>query len=81
MNSLTMVGSVRDACAPVQSVANSVQFEGTSTFNGSRATFRVCAQDNSAAGAPHQLNVQCTAGCSYSSGGNVATGLIQVKQN
>jgi hypothetical protein len=47
MTQLTMVGSVRDACGsvPSQSYA-SLQFEGTGTYNGGAATFRVCVQQN-----------------------------------
>ena len=81
VNQLTFVGSVRDACAPVQSVANAVQFEGSGTFNGAPATFRVCVQDNSQTATPHMVNISCTSGCTYSSGGTVATGNIIVKQN
>jgi hypothetical protein len=82
VNQLSFVGSVRDACAPVQAVANAVQFEGSGTFNGSPATFRVCVQDNTQTGTPHLVNISCTSGCSYSSGGAISTqGAVQVKQN
>jgi hypothetical protein len=81
INQLTALESVRDACAPVQAVANAVEFEGSGTYNGAAATFRVCVQDNTQAGTPHVLNVACTAGCTYKSGGAVASGNIIVKQN
>jgi hypothetical protein len=44
---LTMVGSVRDACGSVPSQSySSMQFEGSGTYNGAPATFRVCLQQN-----------------------------------
>ena len=80
---LTMIGSVRDACGdvPSQSFA-SMQFEGTGTYNGNPATFRVCLQQNAngaqAATADH-LSVSCTSGCAYQADGLVQ-GALKVNQ-
>jgi hypothetical protein len=41
----------------------------------------VCAQDNTQTATPHVLNISCTSGCTYSSGGSVASGNVLIKQN
>ena len=83
MTELGTLGSVRDACGGVAAKANAVQFEGTGTFNGAAASFRVCAQDNGegSGAAPDQFFLTCTAGCSYTAGGAVGGGNISVRQN
>ncbi|HZZ92348.1 MAG TPA: hypothetical protein VFE23_07285 [Usitatibacter sp.] len=83
IDKLTMVGSVRDACGsvPSQSFA-SMQFEGTGTYNGAPASFRVCLQQNAngaQAATPDLLHVSCTSGCSYSADGAVQ-GSLKVNQ-
>jgi hypothetical protein len=62
--------------------ANAVQFNGTGTYNGAPASFRVCVQDNGegSKAAADQIHVACTAGCSYSGGGALGGGNIQVRQ-
>jgi hypothetical protein len=80
---MTYLSGVRDACAPVLPSANAVQFNGTGTYNGVPASFRVCVQDNgegSKASGPDLVHVACTAGCSYAKGGALAGGNIQVNQ-
>jgi hypothetical protein len=83
IDQLTFVGSVRDACGSVPAEANSVQFNGSGTFNGASASFRVCVQDNhqgnKGAEADH-FHLVCTAGCDYSADGAVEGGNIQVRQ-
>jgi hypothetical protein len=73
---------VRDACGvvPSQSYA-SMQFEGTGTFNGSPASFRVCLQQhaNGAQGTADLLHVSCTNGCSYEAEGAMQ-GSLKVNQ-
>ena len=83
MTELSMLGSVRDACGGVAAKANAVQFEGTGTFNGTAASFRVCAQDNGegSRAAADQFFLTCTAGCSYTASGAVGGGNISVRQN
>jgi hypothetical protein len=83
MTELSTLGSVRDACGGVAAKANAVQFEGTGTFNGTAASFRVCAQDNGegSQAAPDQFFLTCTAGCSYTATGAVGGGNISVRQN
>ena len=80
---LTALGSVRDQCGTVLPGAESVQFEGTGTYNGEPASFRVCVQDNGKGrrAAPDRFHLACTAGCTYSAGGDVDGGRIEVKQS
>ena len=62
--------------------ANAVQFDGTGTFNGAPASFRVCVQDNGegSKAQPDQVHVACTAGCTFSGGGALGGGNVQVRQ-
>jgi hypothetical protein len=77
---LTFLGSVRDACGSVPTGARSLQFEGSGTYNGTPASFRVCTQEGAtAAPSAHRFNVACTAGCNFSTGGALATGNIAVR--
>ena len=84
MSQLTMLGSVRDACGSVESQSmTSMQFEGSGTYNGQSASFRVCMQHN--AGGVHgaaadTLHVQCTAGCNYTADGPVVGALMVTQQ-
>jgi hypothetical protein len=93
LKDVTRLGAVRDACGSVLPTKGSVQFDGSGTFNGKPATFRVCVQDNNARlfpghshkpgkGKPTQsvLHVACTSGCSYAADGEVDAGIIEVKQ-
>src|SRR5262245_49979828 len=79
---LTLLGSVRDACGTVLPTATSVQFDGSGTFNGRPATFRVCVQDNGKGrrAAPDRFFITCKEGCTYSAGGEVDGGRIEVDQ-
>jgi hypothetical protein len=83
ISQLTFLGSVRDACGPVPAQANAVQYDGTGTFNGASASFRVCVQDNGegSRAVADRFYLTCTAGCTYSAGGEIGGGNIQVKQN
>ena len=84
VDKLTFVGSVRDACGSVPAEANAVQLNGTGTFNGASATFRVCVQDNHkghSTVSPDRFYLVCTAGCDYSAGGELRGGNIDVVQN
>lgn len=82
INQLTFLGSVRDSCGSVPSEGNALQFEGSGTYNGSDATFRVCVQDNgeSRHAQPDRMYLTCTGGCNYSVGGEIGGGNIQVRQ-
>jgi len=82
-NTLTLLGSVRDACGAILPSANAVQFEGAGTFNRAPASFRVCVQDNGEGGKNVQADrvyVTCTAGCTYGTEGALEGGNIQVVQ-
>jgi hypothetical protein len=82
LNQVTALGSVRDQCGSVPATANSVQLEGTGSYNGATASFRVCVQDNGEGknADPDRFHLVCTAGCSYSTGGQMGGGNIQVRQ-
>ena len=45
-----LLGSVRDACGAILPTANAVQINGTGTYNGAPASFRVCVQDSEQGG-------------------------------
>jgi hypothetical protein len=84
---LSSLGSMRDECGAVSARANTVQFEGSGTYNGQAASFRVCVRDNGEArsrgrntGKGDDFFLACTEGCSYSVGGKLGGGNIQVKQ-
>jgi hypothetical protein len=79
---LTFLGSVRDQCGSVLPTASSVQFEGTGAYNGADASFRVCVQDNGKGkrGRADRFHLVCTAGCTYSAGGDLQHGNIEVRQ-
>ena len=79
---LTLLGSVRDACGAILPTANAVQIDGTGTFNGAPASFRVCVQDSGQQGREKadRIFVTCTAGCSYTKEGEPAGGNIEVAQ-
>jgi len=78
IKALSSLGSVRDQCGTVLPTATSVQFEGTGTYNGKPASFRVCVQDNGRSA--DQFYLACTSGCAYSVGGAVADGKIRVRE-
>ncbi|HYT96235.1 MAG TPA: hypothetical protein VEO36_02845 [Casimicrobiaceae bacterium] len=83
IDKLTFLGSVRDACGSVPAEANSMQFNGTGTFNGASASFRICVQDNHQGNKgtePDQFHLACTEGCNYSAGGAINGGNVQVRQ-
>jgi hypothetical protein len=82
VDQVTFLGSVRDQCGSVPARANSLQFEGTGTYNGETASFRVCVQDNGEGRSPEadRFHLACTSGCDYSAGGPVGGGNIQVRQ-
>ncbi len=83
IESLTRLGAVHDACGAILPTANAVQFDGTGSFNGAPASFRVCVQDNGEgakkAGAD-QVYITCTAGCSYTRQGEIGGGNIEIVQ-
>jgi hypothetical protein len=83
IDSLTRLGSVRDACGSILPTANAVQFEGSGTFNGAPASFRVCVQDNGEGAkkaSADRLFITCTAGCTYTRQGELGGGNIDIVQ-
>lgn len=84
---LSFLGSLRDECGGVSARANSLQFEGSGTYNGRAASFRVCVRDNGESrkrgrqsGKNDDFFLTCTEGCSYSIGGKLDGGNIDVYQ-
>jgi hypothetical protein len=92
---VSFLGSIRDECGSVPATANSLQFEGSGTYNGANASFRVCVQDNSErrakgkdrgkGGEADRFYLTCTGGCTYSTGARVTddaidSGNIRVRQ-
>ena len=83
IDKLTQLGSVHDACGAILPTANAVQFNGTGTYNGAPASFRVCVQDNGEGGKAaraDRVHVVCTAGCTYDKGGDLGGGNVEVLQ-
>jgi hypothetical protein len=83
ITSLSFLGGVRDACGDILPTANAVQLNGTGTFNGAPASFRVCVQDNRKGEAKQadRFHIVCTAGCSYSASGELGGGRVEVTQH
>jgi hypothetical protein len=81
LNDVSFLGSVRDECGSVFPTGSALQFDGTGTFNGASAQFRVCVEDNSqGSGADADLLfVTCTSGCDHSADYRVGGGDIQVR--
>jgi hypothetical protein len=82
IDSLTLLGSVRDACGTILPTENAVQINGTGTYNNAPASFRVCVQDSGQGGniKADRVFVTCTEGCTYTKEGQPAGGNIQVVQ-
>jgi hypothetical protein len=83
ISKLSFLGSVRDQCGAILPTGNAVQLNGTGTFNGAPAAFRVCVQDNGKGEAKQadRFHVVCTAGCTYSASGELGGGRIEVVQH
>ena len=83
IDQVSYLSAVRDACGAILPSANAVQFNGSGTFNGASASFRVCVQDNGEgkkASGPDRFFLTCTAGCSYSANATLGNGNIEVRQ-
>ena len=68
ISNVTAVGDVSGACGSVPAGENSVEFQGDGTYNGAAASFRTCVQDNGEPGNADLFYLECTAGCTYSTG-------------
>ena len=81
--SLPQAGLGNDLPAIEQFSGTTVEFAGTGTYNGADASFRVCVQDNGegARAEADRFFLTCTAGCTYSTGGALSGGNIQVRQH
>ena len=82
IDQLTFLGSVRDACGDILPTANAVQINGTGTYNGKPASFRVCVEDSGQEGSDKadKLFVTCTKDCTYTRQGTPEGGNIEVVQ-
>ncbi len=81
LDTVTSLGGVDGACGQVVAGPDSAQFTGTGTYNGAAASFRVCVADlgepgNSGAGGADMFYLECTDGCSYSTGNRAADDII-----
>jgi hypothetical protein len=82
IDTLTLLGSVRDACGTILPAENAVQINGTGTYNNAPASFRVCVQDSGQRGTikADRVFVTCTEGCTYTKEAEPASGNIEVVQ-
>jgi hypothetical protein len=83
IDQVSYLSAVRDQCGAILPSANAVQFNGTGTYNGAPASFRVCVHDGGAgakATGPDRFYLTCTAGCSYSADATLGNGNIEVRQ-
>jgi len=67
LTSVTRLGSAIDASGDITATRNSVQIDGSGTFDGKPATFRVLVQDNS--NNTGIFSFTCTSGCDFSTSG------------
>ena len=88
LSQVSSLGDAGEGCGAVPAGANALRFEGTGTFNGAAASFRVCVQDNGegSASAADLFHLACTNGCSYSTSARAADeamdgGNIQVRRS
>lgn len=72
LTSLTRLGSAIDADGQVSATSNSVQIDGSGTFDGKPATFRLMVQDN--AGNNGVFSFACTSGCTFKASGFMNSG-------
>jgi hypothetical protein len=83
LDTVTRLGSAVDACGPVAAKANSIQIDGTGTYNGQPASFRACIQDlgeGAVRDRPDRFHLTCTAGCEYVASGVLKIGNLVVRQ-
>jgi hypothetical protein len=82
IDTLSYLGSVHDGCGAILPTANAVQFNGSGSYNGAPASFRVCVEDSGHGGKAkaNKLYVTCTAGCAYTREGEPAGGDLAVVQ-
>ncbi|HKZ83752.1 MAG TPA: S8 family serine peptidase [Anaerolineae bacterium] len=79
---VTSIGDVGTGCGSVPDQANSLEFQGSGTYNGSAATFRVCVQDNGEPGnsnsssTPDLFYLECISDCTYSTGSQTSDDAI-----
>ncbi len=80
LTTVTSLTGVRGECGEIAG-GDAVEFTGTGTFNDADAAFRVCVADlgepgNSGAGGADMFYLECTDGCSYSTGDRTADDVI-----
>ncbi|MCB9010173.1 MAG: hypothetical protein H6656_22845, partial [Ardenticatenaceae bacterium] len=62
----SFMGGISGNCDGMAASANGLMVEGSGTFNGSSASFRVCVEDNAEPGQGNdRFYLECLAGCSY----------------
>jgi subtilisin family serine protease len=69
LEQVTTIGHVQEPCGGISASANAIEFQGSGTFNGGTATFRVCVADNGEPGNqspnPDRFYLACLSGCGY----------------
>ncbi len=66
MTAFSFLGSIGSDCDGMTASASGLMFEGSGTFNGGSASFRVCVEDNAEPGqGSDRFYLECLAGCSY----------------
>ena len=74
---ISSLEAINDSCGSIVTGPNALEFQGSGTFNGSGAGFRVCVQDNDEPGQGSDLfYLACVSGCSYNTGGQTADDII-----
>ncbi len=81
LDTVDSLGDVEPGCGELASGPDAAQFTGTGTYNGEAASFRVCVADlgepgNSGSGGADLFYLECTSGCSYTTGERTADDVI-----
>ncbi len=81
LETVTSLTDVSGDCGEVEPGPDTAELTGTGELNGSPAGFRACVADrgepgNSGAGGADLFYLECTAGCSYSTGDRTADDVI-----
>jgi hypothetical protein len=65
LENVTAVSQVMEPCGGISAGPNALEFQGSGSFNGSAATFRVCVEDNGERANPDRFYLACLSGCAY----------------
>ncbi|MCA9944534.1 MAG: immune inhibitor A, partial [Anaerolineales bacterium] len=77
IDTITFLGEIQSECGPLNAAPLAAEFQGSGTFNGTSATFRVCVQDNDEPGTGIDIfYITCLTGCVYNSSDSVVDDVI-----